>query len=201
MLRRDGKEIPCVCHFYGSKEDAEETLYAAEWLYEATGNANTRQRIIEFVAAYGALLNPHRNLIRNLYMAIKEKPYKFLSYDFVQSHADELSCVNSERIDKLNSDIIHRLNSEFLRVRLGGMLNTVPGNRDLYFRVSDKHFNWFPIIFESIQHHCDEADTVSVLWDWESTGHNEYLTNKSGHIMDHIPLRKMLNSHRWQLKE
>ena len=37
MLRRDGTAFPCQWHYYGSTDpaDVEETLYAAEWLYEA----------------------------------------------------------------------------------------------------------------------------------------------------------------------
>lgn len=191
MLRRDGSEFPCICHYYGSKEDTEETLYAAEWLYGATENAQTRQIILAFVAAYGVSLNKHRNLIRNLRIAIKEKPYRFLSYDFVQSHADELFAVNPERLDDLNLDIIHRLNNEFLRVRLGGLYDTEPGNRDLYFRVSGENFDWLPMIRSFAKSHAPDADTVTVLWDLESTGHNEYLKDKSGYTFDHMPLKEV----------
>lgn len=37
-----------------------------------------------------------------------------------------------------------------------------------------------------------EADTVTVLWDQESTGHSEYLTNETGHILDHVPLKEVV---------
>ena len=189
MLRQDGIEFPCVCHYYGSKKDVKETLYAAEWLYGATENAQTRRSILELVAAYSIFLNPHRNLIRNLYIDIKEKPYRFLSYDFVQSHADELSAVNPERLNELNLKVIHRLNNEFLRVRLGGMYDTEPGNRDLYFRVSGTNFDWLPLIRAFVKDH--DADTVTVLWDPESTGHNDFLTDETGRHLNHIPLKEL----------
>ena len=37
MLRRDGIVFPCQWHYYGNADPAEveETLYAAEWLYNA----------------------------------------------------------------------------------------------------------------------------------------------------------------------
>lgn len=37
-----------------------------------------------------------------------------------------------------------------------------------------------------------EADTVTVLWYQESTGHSEYLTNETGHILDHVPLKEVV---------
>ena len=191
MLRHDGIELPCVCHYYGSKEAMEETLYAAEWLYGATESAQTRLSILALVAAYGVSLNKHRNLIRNLYIDIKEKPYRFLSYDFVRSHADELSAANSERLDELNLEVIHRLNNEFLRVRLGGLYETEPGNRDLYFRVSGADIDWLPMIRSFVESHATDADTLTVLWDLESTGHNKYLKDKSGYTLDHIPLNEV----------
>ena len=37
-----------------------------------------------------------------------------------------------------------------------------------------------------------DADTVTVLWDQESTGHSEYLTNEAGHTLDHVPLKEVV---------
>lgn len=192
MLRHDGKEFPCACHYYGSKEDAEETLYAAEWLYGATESAQTRQSILALVAAYGISLNPHRNLIRNLYIDIKEKPYLFLSYDFVRSHANELSVVDFDRLNEMNLEVIHRLNNEFLRVRLGGMYDTEQGNRDLYCRISGAEFDRLPQIRAFVKKHAADIDTVTVLWDLESTGHSEFLTDETGRTLEHIPLQEFV---------
>ena len=46
MLRRDGIAFPCQWHYYGNADPAEveETLYAAEWLYDATQSEETRRR-------------------------------------------------------------------------------------------------------------------------------------------------------------
>ncbi len=43
MLRWDGTAFPCRWHYYGSADptDAEETIYAAEWLYDATQSEET----------------------------------------------------------------------------------------------------------------------------------------------------------------
>lgn len=192
MLRRDGKAFPCECHYYGSMEDIEETLYAAEWLYKATESEKTRRKILELVAAYGASLSSHRNLVRSLLRAIKEKPYVFLSYAFVQNHADKLTIVAPEKLYELNADVIHRLNNEFLRVRLGGMYDTEPGNRNLYFRVSGDNFDWIPVIVNFARSHTNDADTITVLWDQESTGHNDFLIDQYGRIFNQTPLKEVL---------
>ena len=55
MLRRDGTAFPCQCHYYGKADPAEveETLYAAEWLYDATQSEEIRQLCLDLIAAYG----------------------------------------------------------------------------------------------------------------------------------------------------
>ena len=194
MLRRDGTAFPCRWHYYGNADpaDVEETLYAAEWLYGATGSDVTRDLCLDLIAAYGASLHPYRNLTRNLLLAIRERPYVFLSRAFVERHAGELFYVNPARLPELNAAVNRALNSEFLRVRLGGLYDTVPGNRDLYFRVSEKDFDWLPLIRAFAGTRAADADTITVLWDWESTGHSEYLTDEVGRTLDHVPLKEVV---------
>ena len=60
----------------------------------------------------------------------------------------------------------------------------MPGNRDLYFRVSGANFDWLLLIRVFAEAHAAEANTVTVLWDQESTGHNEYLADEAGHQPD-----------------
>lgn len=194
MLRRDGTAFPCRWHYYGSSDpaDVEETLYAAEWLYGATGSDVTRDLCLDLIAAYGASLHPYRNLTRNLLLAIRERPYVFLSRAFVLEHIGDFCRVDSERLPELNTAVNKALNSEYLRVRLGGLYDTVPGNRDLYFRVSEKDFDWLPLIRAFAKAHAADADTVTVLWDWESTGHSEYLTDEVGRTLDHVPLKEVV---------
>ena len=194
MLRQDGTAFPCQWHYYGNTDPAEveETLYAAEWLYDATHSEKTRQLCLDLIAAYGVALRSNRNLVRNLLLAIRERPYVFLSCAFVERHAGELFYVDPARLPELNVAVNRALNSEFLRVRLGGLYDTVPENRDFYFRVSGADFNWLPLIRAFAKAHAAEADTVTVLWDQESTGHNEYLTDEAGRTLDHIPLQEIV---------
>lgn len=41
MIRQDGKAFACTSHYYADSEDAEDTLYAAEWLYKHTTRCGT----------------------------------------------------------------------------------------------------------------------------------------------------------------
>ena len=186
--------FPCQWHYYGNADPAEveETLYAAEWLYDATRSEETRQRCLDLIAAYGVALRSNRNLVRNLLLTIRERPYVFLSRAFVERHAGELFYVDPARLPELNAAVNRALNSEFLRVRLGGLYDTVPGNRDLYFRVSGANFDWLPQIRAFAEARAADADTVTVLWDQESTGHNEYLADEAGRTLDHIPLQEIV---------
>ena len=195
MLRQDGTAFPCRWHYYGNTDpaEAEETLYAAEWLCDATQSEETRQLCLDLIAAYGVALRPNRNLVRNLLLAIRERPYVFLSRAFVERHAGALLYVDPARLPELNTAVNRTLNSEFLRVRLGGLYDTVPGSRDLYFRVSGANFDWLPLIRAFAEAHAAEADTVTVLWDQESTGHSEYLTDEAGHTLDHISLKELVH--------
>ena len=70
--------------------------------------------------------------------------------------------------------------------------DTVPGNRDLYFRVSGANFDWLPQIRAFAEARAADADTVTVLWDQESTGHSDYLTYEVGRTLDHIPLQEIV---------
>ena len=81
MLRRDGIAFPCQWHYYGNADPAEveETLYAAEWLYDVTQSEETRRRCLDLIAAYGVALRSNRNLVRNLLLAIRERPGTYVS--------------------------------------------------------------------------------------------------------------------------
>ena len=194
MLRQDGTAFPCQCHYYGNADPAEieETLYAAEWLYESTLSVKTQRQCLELISAYGASLHSHRNSVRNLLQAIRERPYVFLSRAFVERHAAEFFYANPTRLPELNAAVNQALNHEFLRARLGGLYDTVPGNRDLYFCVSGANFDWLPSIRAFAEAHAADADTVTVLWDLESTGRSEYLTDEFGHVLNHVSLKRLL---------
>lgn len=187
MLRQDGEAFPVIQHLYGSLECVEETLYAGEWLYKHTSIPTTQQLVLKLVAAYGKSLHPQGDVVDNLQQSIQEKPYIFLTLDFVEKMAAQLPAAEPSSLERLNRQVTEKLNQEFLRCRLGGLYNTTPGCRDMYFRVSNPAFNWEPAILRFLETHRDEMETVTVVWDEESTGRKGFFFHPSGKPMNRIP--------------
>lgn len=187
MLRQDGEAFPVIQHLYGSLECVEETLYAGEWLYKHTSIPTTQQLVLKLVAAYGKSLHPQGDVVDNLQQSIQEKPYIFLTLDFVEKMAAQLPAAEPSSLERLNRQVTEKLNQEILRCRLGGLYNTTPGCRDMYFRVSNPAFNWEPAILRFLETHRDEMETVTVVWDEESTGREGFFFHPSGTPMNRIP--------------
>ena len=187
MLRQDGEAFPVIQHLYGSLECVEETLYAGEWLYKHTSIPTTQQLVLKLVAAYGKSLHPQGDVVDNLQQSIQEKPYIFLTLDFVEKMAAQLPAAEPSSLERLNRQVTEKLNQEFLRCRLGGLYNTTPGCRDMYFRVSNPIFDWEPAIRRFLETHKEELETVTVVWDEESTGREGFFFHPSGTPMNHIP--------------
>lgn len=187
MLRQDGEAFPVIQHLYGNLECVEETLYAGEWLYKHTSIPTTQQLVLKLVAAYGKSLHPQGDVVDNLRQSIREKPYIFLTLDFVEKMAAQLPAAEPSSLERLNRQVTEKLNQEFLRCRLGGLFNTTPGCRDMYFRVSNPAFDWEPAIRRFLETHRDEMETVTVVWDEESTGRKGFFFHPSGTPMNRIP--------------
>ena len=195
MLRQDGEAFPVIQHLYGSLECVEETLYAGEWLYKHTSIPTTQQLVLKLVAAYGKSLYPHGDVVDNLRQSIQEKPYIFLTLDFVEKIAAQLPMADPSSLEKLNCQVTEKLNQEFLRCRLGGLYNTVPGCRDMYFRVSNPAFDWEPAILRFLETHGEEIETVTVVWDEESTGRSGFALDEQGKPVDHRLWKEIVLSH------
>lgn len=173
MVRSDGEIIPCLCHIYGSREDIEETLYAAEWLYQNTANEKTKRLCLQLFKTYGVSLSEHRNCVRSILLKIRKSPYRFLDYNFIYDIADEIQNAPTDMLSELNEKVIYALNNEFMRVRYGGMYDTEDDNQDLYFRLSNDSLltpEWNSIIQTIINDKKDRIDEVIIVSDEESTG-------------------------------
>lgn len=184
MLRRDGEAFPVVQHLYGSPDCVEETLYAGEWLYRHTLRESARQAVLGLVRAYGLSLGAGA-VAENLRRSIGEKPYIFLTLPFVEEVTPLLEQGEAGDLKALNLQVNRCLNEEFLRCRLGGLYNTVPGCRDMYFRVSAGEYDWGLAIQGFLFAHQEEIDTVTVMWDEESTGRSDFVRDGKGEPVDH----------------
>ena len=82
-------------------------------------------------------------------------------------------------LSELNLQVNHALNNEFMRARYGGMYDSIDGNRDLYFRLSNDGLltpEWNGIIQAIIREHKDEISEIIIVSDEESTGECRKLT-------------------------
>lgn len=184
MLRQDGEAFPVIQHLYGSLDCVEETLYAGEWLYRYTLRESTRQAVLGLVKSYGISLGTG-TAVENLRRTIQEKPYVFFTLSFLQEIAPLLEKCEAGDLETLNRRVNRCLNEEFLRCRLGGLYNTTPGCRDMYFRISSDAYDWGPVIQVFLSVHQEKIDTVTVVWDEESTGRSDFVLDGQGEPVDH----------------
>lgn len=176
MIRNDGAVFPCVCHTYGSWDvgDIEETLSAAEWLYGHTSKQAAKTACMELIAAWAVECSgDDTDIVSSVFKEIDSRPYRFLTKEFIASHADELKCPSAEyTLESLNEDVNIELNQEFLRARYGGLYDTDYDVQDMFFRVSSAGFDWYPIICKFVEESPYVIQTVTVVRDAESTGGN-----------------------------
>lgn len=196
MIRRDGKAIPVTVHLYGAVDDVEETLYAAEWLYNNTLESGTKNLIQKLVASYAYDLDPDAPRIdfeATLLYQIKHLPYKTMTPEFVKSL--HLSNVEpAEDLQALNLAVNDALNQEFLRARYGGMYDSDnPGGGEMYFRISSTGYNWFPIIWNFVYENRNRISNVTVVKDPESTGMKGMYLQHNGEKIDHMPIDEFIN--------
>ena len=64
------------------------------------------------------------DFISALLADIADKPYVFLTVEFVKSIEKELKEVDTGDVFRLCAEVENALNNEFLRARYGGMYNT-----------------------------------------------------------------------------
>ena len=172
MVRSDGMAFPCVCHIYGSDEDIEETLYAAQWLFEHTAKECTKTLCLRLFKTYGISIAIHCNCVRAILQKIRKTPCRFLDYDFIFSISDQIQQAEEGNLEALNARVNWALNNEFMRVRYSGMCNSEKGNQKLYFRLSNDELltpEWINIIQKIVKEHKDQIVEPIAVGDEEST--------------------------------
>ena len=197
MIRNDGEIFNVRTHPYGNEdiEYVEETLAAAEWLYNHTKSDNTKALVMSFIKTWALSLEYsfEPTIIGKIIVEIKNKPYKFLTLNFVELHREELENANVfDNLPVINKLVCMELNQEFLRARYGGMYNTVVGSREMVFRVSSMGFKWFNIIWNFVENNKSKIDCVTVCADEESTGREAYYYNHNGTIFYRTPVDEFI---------
>jgi len=196
MIRNDGTAFSCVCHTYGSTKEIEETLAAAQWLYAHTAKASTRALCMELIYTWGSQFSSEETgIVQKIYQAIDSRPYRFLSKDFIATHREELRTSMWERpLADMNEEVNLELNQEFLRGRYGGLYDTVPGSREMFFRISSIAFDWYPIIRDFVERSDLLIESITIVRDAESTGgDNRPYRTLSGHgVYRQFPVQDFL---------
>ena len=200
MIRSDGKEFPVTVHLYGAKDDVEETLFAAEWLYDHTQFQSVKKLIEKFVAAFAIYLDPDikkenlvQEIVPTLLYQMNHIGYRVLSPEFIKRPPLETIDLKSlPFIQTLNQMVITELNQEFLRARYGGMYDSDSPGGEMYFRVSSVGFNWFPIIWNFVYKYRSQISSVTIVKDPESTGLSGYYYKIDGEAVDNMPTEKFI---------
>ena len=65
----------------------------------------------------------------------------------------------------------------------------------MYFRVSNPAFDWEPAILRFLATHGEEIETVTVVWDEESTGRSGFALDEQGKPVDHRLWTEIVLSH------
>lgn len=194
MLHNDGVAIPCIQHIYANVNELDETLYAAEWLYKNTTSEKARETVLRLILSYSLMLDG-KTPVEALKKDIRNKPYVFITEDFIDSISFSITKYPSGDIAELSKNVEMMLNEEFTRTRYGGIYNTFRGNQDLYFRISADNFEWIDIFKNFIENFNGYIETVTVVRDEESTGDiNTFYKTKSGELINKMPLSEFMNA-------
>ena len=98
MIRNDGTIFNVTVHPYGNEDVnfVEETLAASEWLYNHTKSNNTKELVMSFIKTWALSLEYsfEPTIMGKIIVEIKNKPYKFLTLNFVELHREELENAN-----------------------------------------------------------------------------------------------------------
>ena len=94
-----------------------------------------------------------------------------MSKEFISAHAGELKApVFVQSLESLNEDLNLELNQEFLRARYGGLYDTDPASREMFFRISSAVFDWYPIIRDFVEKADFFIESVTIVRDAEGAG-------------------------------
>lgn len=168
MLRNDGKLISCkdlVIHPYINK------------LPTSTKNIKAAY---DFLLANDELSN-----------------YKwFYKYSNNLEVKELLSSLLNNKIEYKNlENILIRLNfltnQEFCRVRTSGKYFGILSNSDIYFRISSYGFNWFNLIWTTVNNNKNTLNSITICTDEKAKGYDEYY-RCHGIELDHLSIKDFL---------
>lgn len=204
MVRQDGKMISVLCHIYGNEEeilskkelnifDFNATIEAAVWLYQNSEYDFVKEMCINFISSwiYDVCSIKKKNVdLSSLFKIIETEVYlDSKCKSFIQEHNNILftKSVEKNSSTSLGKIVCDYLDQEFLRVRIGGLYDSIKGNRHLYCRISSQGYDWFNIIKDIVLKL--NPSNITICRDIESTGYEGYFKYKD-YIFNEIPLNE-----------
>ena len=275
MLRKDGLAVPVETHIYADKDEVDELLALAYFLWKHERTHSKREvgvfldvwTYLTFAKKMKSRIFVYDEAVSAIKQYLSEKPYTIFPENFAEVIAARYTGllrkrgrgeyinasyipdsqrplrgyytfnsmsyetgdalfwllewgVSTMRVDnqtllRLGWWLIHFLETLFIRARYGGMYDTVPGCRDMYFRVSKidpyewhtttvrfdkrtamtysrRHFDWYRVIYDFVEKRADTIDTVTIVRDFESTQSDDVFTDSDGRPFDKMPIRVFL---------
>lgn len=204
MIRNDGTHIPVEYHPYIRLDDAEEALFAAQWLFNNTRHEATKTTVINMIKAWALDEGAEEDsLIEFLLDEIEDREgaFDFLTSDFIEKLSNKLEAADvHDDFDTLCARAQADLNQEFLRARYGGMYDTSRGSAEMVFRVSSTGFNWYGIIFDFVaknivSNRSMPIKSITIVRDNEATGavNAYYKTHNGRNLYKQLPLDDFLS--------
>ena len=193
MIRKDGKVFTVRVHPYIIIEDLLLSLENGEWFYNNTLNTSTKMAYIDFVAWFIKYQLGVTADFKDYLLNKFDTEFYGVTSDFIVNNIDRivLACETVKSESTALELLKRESDQEFLRVRYGGKFETNYGVKEIYFRVSSTHFNWYNFIWNFVNDNKSVIDFVTIVKDEVALGVDTVYSGKSG-LYQHMPVDTFL---------
>lgn len=180
MLRNDGTLLTC-----GSIHPYIKTYYEKDLIEKSIEELLKHPEFLEWFYE-NTLLQETRNLIG-------EFLYKTKQAELIADLKIEKGDWKDRPLEAIFLELNDITNQEFCRVRTSNFKYKYGGdNGEIYFRISSKRFNWFDLIWMTVNQFKDQIKYVTVLHDFATTGEQFVYVQDGKHIFNKMPIEEFL---------
>lgn len=230
MLKNDGTAVPVAIHVYGEvgslESNAEAAIFLSKWApsEEVTKFLNRFMAELLISNSRDALNLTGSDVDEEIRKILETLPYnigtclgmnKSQTADYlIRQRKKSYFDTGSEAFDFCDTfspndcgeDMMRDLNQQFIRVRVGGRYDSVPGVQSVYFRIGSCHFNWADVIYVFVSDHKHQFSDITIERDNESdagdlgerSGYTLY-RNRRGIPYQHMPVSEFLEEEKTPL--
>lgn len=177
MIRDDGVEFPVIQHVYADMENPENSLYAAQWLYEHTLRKSAKKSALRYIGSCAVMLGEEEKCspLQALFHEASMFLCTTITPEFVAAHCEEFSFTNGN-LPAMNREIGNMLNREFIRAQYGGLFTNKPGCRELFFRLPEGESQLLDAAAAFTARHIPWIENVTAVYDsYPDTQHPDKL--------------------------